>query len=289
MDKTIVPNLIRGGLPKSGTTYLYNILSQHNEICASSVKEIALYMSVVRKNKRPDLSLYKKYFDHYKTEKYLLEASPQYFFNTKIIAPIIRDDFSKLKLIFCFRNPTDHLFSLYKNGLRSMRIKMGTSFDEDFKRRKYYPGLNNKELLIHWIECFEENNIKVIFFENLISNTAEEITNIFNWLDIDISGVGNFKTENINMGGIPKSIFLQKLIKIIFGAQTKEYIPHKLEMILRKMIRINMTDINIYTELTDEIINEINILYHDSKIDFSNYLKKIGYDNHLPKWLQSVL
>lgn len=289
MNKTILPNLIIGGLPKSGTTFLYNILSQHDEICASSVKEIALYMSLVRNNKRPDLTLYKNYFDHYKTEKYILEASPQYFINTKIIAPIIKDDFSKLKLIFCFRNPIDHLFSLYKNGLRNMRIKMGTSFDDHFKKRKYYPGLNNKELMIHWIEYFGESNIKVIFFENLISNTTEEIKNIFNWLDIDISSAENFKTENINMGGIPKSIFLQKLIKIIFGAQTKEYIPHKLEMILRKMIRINMTDINIYTELTDEIINEINILYHDSKIDFSNYLKKIGYDNHLPKWLQSVL
>lgn len=288
MNKTLVPNLIIGGLPKSGTTFLYNLLSQHDEICASSVKEIALYMSVPRKNKRPDLSLYKKYFDHYKKEKYILEASPQYFINTKIIAPIIRDDLSKLKLIFCFRNPTDHLFSLYKNGLRNMRIKMGTSFDEHFKKREYYPGLNNKELLFHWIKYFGENNIKVVFFENLISNTPKEITNVFNWLDIDISNVNNLKTKNINIGGIPKSIILQRLIRHIFGAQTKEYIPHKIEVILRKLIRFNMTEINKSSELTDEIINEINNFYHDSKIDFSNYLKNIGYNNQLPKWLKNI-
>ena len=70
------------------------------------------------------------HFDDKVGQKYLLEASPHYFNNGKSIATHIKNDIRNLELIFCFRNPVDHLFSLYKGSLRNMRITKNTAILE---------------------------------------------------------------------------------------------------------------------------------------------------------------
>lgn len=284
MKNILFPNLIIGGLPKSGTTFLFNLLSQHSDVFPSKVKEISMYMSFVRENKKPNLHRYLDYFKHYNSQKYLLEASPHYFNNGKSIATHIKNDIRNLKLIFCFRNPVDHLFSLYKGSLRNMRITKNTTFEYYLKNRKFYPGLNKTQLLKYWVDIFNKENIKVVFFENLIEKNNEEFLSILDWLELKNEITENLKIKNINKGGIPKNLWLQKVIKSTLGSQTKEYIPHKLEIFLRGMMSINMHEIKKNDIITKDVISEINSIYCTSDTEFLTYLKNIGYSK-LPKWL----
>ena len=74
-----LPNLIIVGLGKAGTTSLFWYLSQHSDVCASTVKEPGYFLPAAEGLELPPIGQYASYFKECGRERYRMEASPQYF------------------------------------------------------------------------------------------------------------------------------------------------------------------------------------------------------------------
>src|SRR6185503_15252511 len=112
MSTLKLPNLIIGGVHKAGTTSVFTYLSQHPDVCASSVKEIGFFMPLKYGEQLPSLQEYAQYFSNcVSSKRYLLEASPSYIYGKEVIAERIKKELGvSIKLIFILRNPADRLF-----------------------------------------------------------------------------------------------------------------------------------------------------------------------------------
>ncbi|MCB9283020.1 MAG: sulfotransferase domain-containing protein [Lewinellaceae bacterium] len=104
-----LPTFIICGAPKAGTTSLYHYLSQHPEVCMSSIKETDFFQH----NYGKGLSWFKSLYEHYNGEKAIGEVSPGNMITPE--APQrIHDFIPDAKLIFILRDPIDRIWSHFQ-------------------------------------------------------------------------------------------------------------------------------------------------------------------------------
>jgi len=125
-----LPNFIIVGAQKSGTTTLYDILAQHNDIYLSSTKESKFFVDEEKYNR--GIEFYSnEYFSNYNGEKAIGEIDPEYIFFEDVPQRLRYDISSNLKLIFILRNPVaraySHYLMTYKRGWDEL------SFEEAIK------------------------------------------------------------------------------------------------------------------------------------------------------------
>ena len=85
------PNLLIIGPPKSGTTFLFQILRMHPDICASIIKETRYFSPILRNETIRSFDNYLKYFKHYNNERVIMEATPGYFYGGENMATKIKE------------------------------------------------------------------------------------------------------------------------------------------------------------------------------------------------------
>ena len=117
-----IPNTLIIGPPKSGTTFLFQILKTHPEIWGSNIKETRYFSPLLKDNKIKRIDHYLKFFKHYNNEKIIMEATPGYFFGEKHFVKQIKDILGDLKIIIILREPVSRLFSSYKLKIRFNRL-----------------------------------------------------------------------------------------------------------------------------------------------------------------------
>jgi hypothetical protein len=110
------------GAQRSGTTYLYNILDEHPEICmAQPVKPEPKYFL---NKKLLDINIdeyYKMYYYENKKIKIYGEKSTSYYENEEV-AKSIALTFPLTKIIFILANPVDRAISNYKFSVQNGKI-----------------------------------------------------------------------------------------------------------------------------------------------------------------------
>src|SRR5215470_4775396 len=82
-------NLIIAGVNRSATTSLFTYLSEHPQVCASTIKETNYFLPVVKESALEPIEAYAEYFKRFKNQKYRMEASPRYIFGGAKIAEAI--------------------------------------------------------------------------------------------------------------------------------------------------------------------------------------------------------
>ena len=85
----------------------------------------------------------------------------------------------KSKIIHCYRNPMDNIFSIYKNHFPGGKINFAYDLNEIVEFYKLY-----RDLMKHW------NNILPDFifnlkYENLVNNTEKEISEMLNFCNLE--------------------------------------------------------------------------------------------------------
>ncbi len=114
-----LPNFIIAGVNKAATTSVFMYLSQHPDICPSSIKEVQYFLPVrYRADQLPPIEEYLQYFNHCGQEKYRMEATGKYFYGGQKTARIIKDTCGDINILLTFRNPVDRLFSFL--GFRNL-------------------------------------------------------------------------------------------------------------------------------------------------------------------------
>jgi len=227
------PNFFIVGAPKAGTTAIFHYLNQHPQIYMSTRKE-PHYFSIknvldndLRKKPIRNKTKYLNLFKNVKNEKIVGEASTSYLADPeapKLIKKIIPD----AKILISIRDPTERTFSAYlmkKNaGLMEStfhdQIQLELQQEIDLKK----PNCTLKEgfyseSISRYLNIFDSNQIKIIIFEEWITDPKKKLEEIIKFLKIDIP-IDQFKIKNPNpfknpRGSVGKFLLQNREVKKI--------------------------------------------------------------------------
>lgn len=178
----ILPSFIIFGVPKCGTTSLYNYLVSHPLIISATSKEVRFFDNNFEKG----IDWYRGNFPSHFLEKYYKsvkkknpitgEASASYFFHP--LAPTrVKKLLPKVKLISLLRNPVERAYSHYFQSVRASREN--NPFDTIIEQQIAERRLFEKEDSIH-----EDNNFKEIYHPNAYISYSIYIDGLKKWYEI---------------------------------------------------------------------------------------------------------
>ncbi|MEA2678109.1 MAG: hypothetical protein QOJ81_2250 [Chloroflexota bacterium] len=203
------PDLFIIGAPKSGTTSLYEYLSGHPQVYMSPRKEPFYFCPDARVGPRPrleypaDEARYLELFAGAGDALRAGEASTRYL--GSIDAPRLVRDFSPdAYIVASLREPVTMLQALHServvNGNEDI-IDFATALAADEDRRdgrRLPPGANSRgsvyrdvasyaDQLERWLDAFPREQVHVIVFDDLASDTAATFRTLLEFLDVDSS------------------------------------------------------------------------------------------------------
>ncbi len=180
------------GFHKCGTTSVFSALKKMKRIYLPDQKE-TLFFSWNKDVADPEAFLKRQFFDHILDNQIVGMVEPTFCRHAEEIRRIWGGD---VKLVFLMRNPVKALFSEFK-----MRICKGYGLEEikAYRERGYYEELftdflnllteREQKLSVHfahWLRqfyaLFPKEQIKTVFFEELVLNPREGIQDILRFI-----------------------------------------------------------------------------------------------------------
>jgi len=225
----MLPDFIIGGAMKSGTSTLHQILDTHPEIFIP--KSEIHFFDIDNILQHSDFNFYDVDKDFWSTQS--MKNSPNKLWNwygskfagkgqlikgedsttylaSKVAAKRISLQEKPIKLIFTLRQPTLRAYSNYWHLLRTGRAMF--TFENTI-RYNPFSILNRslyKEQLVHYYTFLPRESIKVVLFEDLVINPRSVITEISEFIGIDINAFPKDVFElHSNKGTFPQNIDLQ--------------------------------------------------------------------------------
>ena len=259
------------GPPKTGTTWIYEVLKSVKEINLSNqTKELEFF----NKNYNKGFKWYQKAFNM-KGNK-ICDISTSYFTSDK--APLrIKEYDPKAKIIITIRDPYKRLISHYKHNIRfgilnPMPIRRAIIIQHGLIQNSlYYKHISN------WIKIFGRENILILPIELLSINPINYINQINTFLNISIDLGVYKKLDRINYSSQPRSYFLAKSIRKI-RKEINMLGMHKIIKIakkigLKKLIYEGGKDI----EIDESVYSDVQELFNSD----IRMLSKYGIANEL--------
>jgi len=182
------------GMPRSGTTLLEQILSNHPKIFGGDEQEfipellqkkfgnhqLRLFFEEIVNFDESDFKVIgEEYINKIKNISNNSEKSTDKLPENFLWIGFIKLILPYAKIIHCTRRPEDICLSLFKNHFPSGKIK----YSYDLKEIVEYYNLYN-DLMKHWYGLFP-NFILNVKYENLISNTENEVKNLLRFCNLD--------------------------------------------------------------------------------------------------------
>lgn len=204
-----LPNLLIVGVKKAGTSSLFDYLSQHPDVCPSSVKETGYFSPLLQdKGSLRPLQHYEAFFTACQGQRYRMEATPDYFYGGSRVIQAITRALPNPHVIVTLRNPATRLWSHFKMKQREGSPAVaGATFDEYLRRCEATGGerMDGSEVrgyaaLAHgrylnyireWFDAFGEN-FRVVFLESWSNEPHGTMREISRWLGIDEEVVTSF-------------------------------------------------------------------------------------------------
>lgn len=201
-------NLFLIGAPKCATSFLHDALALNPEICMSSTKEPYIFFP---RNFPDSLQKLDQLFTHCGYAKYYGESSPVYSLTGSFptIPKLIHQYNPSATIIFSIRNPYERIKSAYRQFMSNghwfkskiLDTKMPLNFSEAvFKYPPYLDASSYKSTLDSYLVYFAKQRIKVVMFEDLVSNPEKVLDEIFCFLGVAADISLDFSNANKNSG-----------------------------------------------------------------------------------------
>lgn len=185
------PNLFIVGAPKSGTTYLYEILQKREEFFFPLIKELNYFNektkdSYYRPYEVGSLEKYESFFKDAREGQVIVDGSVSYFISSE--APSrIKEYNPKSKVVIITRNPINRAFSHYQ-----MDQRMGHApkpFSEylinpsSYHYKQYVENSLYHKQIMNYHRVFGKENVCVLSLENI----KNDLNKIGEFLALNIS------------------------------------------------------------------------------------------------------
>ena len=226
-----LPNLIIGGAPKCGTSSLYFWLAAHPNVFASPTKETFYFADKVNSfNKNcncieHEIGKYAQFFNKSTYEDIRFEATAAYLYADNAIKKLLSFN-NPPQIIFIFREPSAQIFSHYKME-RYRTKKMNLSIENYVKLAKIDNYVQYAKYLKKWLAVYPKERIKLLVFEDLMSNKVARMQEIASFLGIDTNFYKNFNFEHRNESVAIRISWIHQL-----GLKLQPLIPHKIQTCL---------------------------------------------------------
>jgi hypothetical protein len=182
------------GAMRCGTTYLFNLLSQHPHVEPSIRKEVHYFDT----NYDQGLDWYRSHFptlaQNNKQRTITGEATPYYLAHPQA-AKRVAEVLPKAKLIVLLRNPVDRTYS--HHNFRAARIGEKMTFEEaveaDWNRMRYDSAHRRNSFLTRsiyvdqlrqWTEFFDGKQMLVLKSENFFAHVPETLKQTLRFLNL---------------------------------------------------------------------------------------------------------
>ena len=224
-----LPDFIIGGAMKSGTTTVHKILESHPDV-AFAHEELGFFdmddwlqhpdfnYFDSKKNQwyapllMKDNVLWNWYYSQFpeRSNKTLIGEDSTTYLTSSRVAERLAMQHKPIKVIFVLRHPTKRCISNYLHA-----VKSGRAFDTFENTLKYNPhSIIKRSLYKEQLEVYYKhlpaNQIKVILFEDLVSNKRQTVQDLCDFLGLDVTKIPS-ETYNLhaNKTKIPKYFKLQ--------------------------------------------------------------------------------
>jgi len=233
-------DFINIGAPRSGTTWLFENLNKHPDICIPKEKDLRFFVKRYWgfKHKKTQnfrgIEWYIEKFTACPKNKIKGEVATLYLYDEKSASEIY-EHFGKIKILVCLRDPIERLWSDYRRSLHKYNLP---GLQETLET---YPKYRDAGLYHHhlskFIEIFGEDNILIIPFQKIKMQPREILKDVYNFLEVETQYKSSILSKKINK--INKQILLDKLT---------HYSQEKLlfSFFLRKLISLKITKKIIY-------------------------------------------
>ncbi len=248
------------GVQKSGTTTLYHLLSQCDDIYLPK----SIHLPLASKNGFDKEDLERNY-KNYKSEKLIGGGDVTCLFFSKT-AKILKEYNKNIKIIVVLRNPVDRAYSAFhyfqrlgnekekrfKTAIENETNLKDVSFDE--RAIKSYLGFGYYyNQLLEYYKFFKKDQIHIILFKDLVQNQEAVLQQTLNFLGLaHYKQLRKIKKESSNSSAILRSMNLHKLIT------EDNFIKKYYQMILPKRWRFYL-NLNIIKRI--ELLNKKKTSY----------------------------
>ncbi|MBW3578441.1 MAG: sulfotransferase domain-containing protein [Actinobacteria bacterium] len=197
-----LPNLLVIGAPKSGTTTLYRVLSDHPDIYMTRVKEPTFFCSARHYAKGLDWYV-SEFFGAATDAAFRGEATPWYLYSAaaarRVAADLTRPS---LRLVAVLRDPVSRAYSMYWDQVatgqetRSFQeavaadtvdpgtVSLWSEIPTDELRRAYLTAGRYTDFLRHWMDAFGRQRLLILVQEELINHPRRELAQLWRFLDV---------------------------------------------------------------------------------------------------------
>lgn len=296
-------NLVIAGVPRCGTTSLFTYLNLHPEICGSKVKETQYFLPLALGENLPGIERYAAHFDHCTDQKYLMEASAEYFAGRDKIANAILDQLGRIRIILVFREPVERFVSYYKYMVAQLHIKKKMGIKAYFEACNCIPpgedhlpeigvygalgGGLYSETLPYWIDTFGDS-LKVVFFEHLRDNREKTLTDLADWLEINPSGFpfNQMYIENKSVGY--KNRFLQAFALELNRIGEPFWRTNPVIKRTLRSIYYRLNGKQFENKVPQELITRLEDFYAPYNRKLAEMLQSLGYQDY-PSWLSDAI
>lgn len=191
--------LVSPGLPRSGTTYLFEQLAHRNRLLFN----IPLEKETNFFEQHADKKTFLKMFRNYQSDRYFVDYTPSYLISRgNPIKNILRMDACEKKIIVHLRNPVDQIFAHYLHDIKSHIAKR--QYGDQVGRILFDPSVIKKYLAkrasalkILTSELGIEN-ILVINFHKDLQSTDKLTEKVSRFLGLDLL---EFADQVVSPGG----------------------------------------------------------------------------------------
>lgn len=212
------PNLFVVGAAKAGTTSLAYYLGQHPDIFMSPIKEPHFFSGSTPTlfEAVHDERAYLRLFDGSRGERYLGEASPSYLDTAKAAQAIARAA-PEARIVISLRNPIDRAYSDYWGSVRLGETRPFFELvQEAVACKEGSHGLVRRGTYAHNVErylsVFGPDRVRVLFFEELVSDVRPQLTELFRFLGIDFGVAREIRIGAQNPFSLPRGSFGGRLL-----------------------------------------------------------------------------
>ncbi|HWA64965.1 MAG TPA: sulfotransferase [Mycobacteriales bacterium] len=109
----MLPNFVVVGVSRAGTTTVFNTLSKHPQVLASSTKETRYFQAVRYGEPLAPLADYEAYFRRYTGQPVVMECTPDYFYGGERTAAAIKEVCDP-RVAIILREPASRLISFFQ-------------------------------------------------------------------------------------------------------------------------------------------------------------------------------
>ncbi|MFT6841353.1 MAG: hypothetical protein ACJASR_000113 [Psychroserpens sp.] len=285
----MLPNTFILGYPKSGTTALAALLSQHQEIFIPLKKEPRFFQfkdeapdihDPVNKNVITSIDDYKSLY-YNKDEKILIDASPGYILSSTAIRNI-KSSVPNAKIILFLRDPIERAYSHYLFAIQK-GFEPDISFKEcldtperfvgQYKRTTNYVAESQYKLhLTKLFNVFDPNVVYINTTEQFQHNQQEVLQEINEFLDLE-HFIYSLDIGEKAKSGIPKSKALNGILKNL--KSLRKSLPSFLKTDKMKKIFQNVANSNLSKP---EMDLEVKLQLMSKFSEDIEFLKNINVD-----------